>query len=187
MISGTRKPPPISTSSPRDTITSRSRASGAEREQHRGRVVVHDDAGLGAARASEQPAGVLVARPALARLHPVLEVRVAGGDVGCGRERAADPTAPARGSCARSRRWRSRPGAATTPRKRARRAPAASAITSSAATASPSAPRPRVPRRRRPGRSRRATAAGGRRARRRPGRRSGSARRGSPSISCAAA
>ena len=67
MISGTRKPPPISTSSPRDTITSRPRASAAEREQHRGRVVVHDEPGLGAARAREQRAGVLVARAARRR------------------------------------------------------------------------------------------------------------------------
>ena len=57
MISGTRNPPPISTSSPRDTIDLAAARQRAEREQHRGGVVVDDDPGLGAARrASKRPA-----------------------------------------------------------------------------------------------------------------------------------
>ena len=76
MISGTRNPPPISTSSPRDTITDAPARQRREHEQHRGRVVVHDDARLRAARFREQRARVLVARAAHTFGEPVFEVGV---------------------------------------------------------------------------------------------------------------
>ena len=74
---GIRKPPPISTSSPRDTSTERPRAKCREHEHHRGRVVVHDDARLRAARGRERRARVLVPRAAHTLREPVLDVRVA--------------------------------------------------------------------------------------------------------------
>ena len=83
MISGTRKPPPISTSSPRDTTTVAAACQRGEREQHRGGVVVHDQPGLGAARAREQRAGVVVARAAPPGRQVELEVRVRAADA-CG-------------------------------------------------------------------------------------------------------
>ena len=48
-----------------------------EREQHRGRVVVDDERGLGARQAPEERREVVLARAALAALEVVLEVRVA--------------------------------------------------------------------------------------------------------------
>ena len=67
ITSGTRKPPPISTSSPRETITSRPRRERGQHEHRRRRVVVDDDRGLGAGEAAEQRLGVGVARAAPAR------------------------------------------------------------------------------------------------------------------------
>ena len=96
MISGTRKPPPISTSSPRDTTTSRPRASDAEREQHRGRVVVDDDPGFGAARAGEQPPDMLVAGSARVRsLMRYSRFEYDGGDIDRVGERAGAERRPA--------------------------------------------------------------------------------------------
>ena len=51
ITSGTRNAPPISTLSPRDDEHLPARRQRAEHEQHRGRVVVHDDRRLGAGRA----------------------------------------------------------------------------------------------------------------------------------------
>ena len=92
MISGTRKPPPISTSSPRDTTTSRPRAERGERQQHRRGVVVHDQPRLGAARAREQRACVSVARPAPAGRQIELQVRVRAADGVRRRPSASAPT-----------------------------------------------------------------------------------------------
>ena len=76
MTSGTRKPPPISTNSPRDTATPRPRASAASSEQHRRGTVVDDERGFGTARSGQQRSGVVAARPPLAAAEVELEVRV---------------------------------------------------------------------------------------------------------------
>ena len=76
MTSGTRKPPPISTSSPREMITSRPAASALKHQQGRRRVVVDDEGGFGAGEAAQQPLGVHVAAAAGAALDVVFEVRV---------------------------------------------------------------------------------------------------------------
>ena len=58
-----------------------------EREQHRSRVVVDDERRLRAGQAPEQRAEVILARPPLAALEVVLEVRVPGADLRHARER----------------------------------------------------------------------------------------------------
>ena len=77
-----RKPPPISTSSPRETMTSRPAGERREHEQRRRRVVVDDDRRFGAGQAAEQRLGVHVAPPARAAAQVVFERRVASRDLG---------------------------------------------------------------------------------------------------------
>ena len=65
-----------------------------QREEHRGRVVVHDEPGLGAARLGEQRAGVVMARAPPAGVEVVLEVGGGAADgvdlrPGLGAERCA--------------------------------------------------------------------------------------------------
>ena len=131
--SGTRKPPPISTLSPRLTTTSRPAASAASDEQHGGGVVVDHDRRLGAAQPGQQPADVVVPRAPVAGVEVELEVPVAGRlpvaegrppEVGVeqdaggvdhrAQQRPLELAGAARGPT-RDRRPRSRPG----PRRRA--------------------------------------------------------------------
>ncbi len=80
MISGTRNPPPISTSSPRETTTDRSRAS-APSARSTAAALLLTTTPASAPHTREQRAGVLVARAAFPRRQPVLQVRVTGRDV----------------------------------------------------------------------------------------------------------
>ena len=96
-----------------------------EHEQHRGRVVVDDEAGLGAAREREQRAAVVLARAARPGVEPVLDVGVAAG---FGHRRRATASSGARPRFV----WSSTPVALTTGR-----------------AARPVAPRSGPPRRRR--------------------------------------
>ena len=61
-----RKPSPISISSPRETITSRSLAEGGEREQDGGRVV-DDESRFRARQLTEHRRDVILPRPACPR------------------------------------------------------------------------------------------------------------------------
>ena len=79
MISGMRKPSPISISSPRETITSPPRAKGREGEQHSGGAIIHDDSGLGAGEALQQSSSVNVAFAAGPSVQVVLQVGVLRG------------------------------------------------------------------------------------------------------------
>ena len=105
-----RKPSPISISSPRETITSRPSASAREREQHRGRVVVHDERRLGAGQPAQDRGDVILPRAARAVAQVELEVRVAARGLDDLRERLLARAARGRDSCARSRRSRSARG-----------------------------------------------------------------------------
>ena len=80
ITSGIRNEPPISTSWPRETMTSRALAQGCEREQDRGRVVVDDVRGLGLEKRRQERGQQVGALAALARFEVQLEVAVAGGD-----------------------------------------------------------------------------------------------------------
>ena len=71
-MSGTRKPPPISTSSPREMITSRPVRQRRQHQQGRGGIVVDDHRGLGAGQRGDQRLGVHGARSARARGEVVL-------------------------------------------------------------------------------------------------------------------
>ena len=82
ITSGTRNPPPISTSSPREITTSRPGASARQDQHGRGGVVVDDDRGLGAGDRGEQRLGVHRARAARARREVVFEIGVAARDRG---------------------------------------------------------------------------------------------------------
>ena len=66
MTSGTRKPPPISTSSPRETIDFASCRERREHQQRGGGVVVDDDRRFGAGQAAQQRLGMDVAAAAIA-------------------------------------------------------------------------------------------------------------------------
>ncbi len=66
MMSGMRNAPPISISSPRETIASRPLRQRVEHEQHRGGVVVDDRRVLGAGELAQQRAHMIVALAALA-------------------------------------------------------------------------------------------------------------------------
>ena len=66
MMSGTRKLPPISISSPRETIDSLAVGERVEREHQRRRAVVDDERVFGAGQLAEQRRAVHVARAALA-------------------------------------------------------------------------------------------------------------------------
>ena len=153
-----RNPPPISTSSPRLTITSRPAARAVEDEQDRGRAVVDDQRRLGSARPCQQTGGVV--RP------------TAAGAAGPGRTRgSSSPHRVDTPSGARPRLVCSRtPVALITGPSRRRAASRADASARLVADAgSPSA----TPRRWRSGRRRRAADGGARwltsaRARRRP-------------------
>ena len=79
MMSGMRNDPPISTSCPRETITSRPAARAVSIEQHGGGVVVHHHGRLGAGQAAEQRLDVVVAGAPLARLQVVLQGAVGAG------------------------------------------------------------------------------------------------------------
>ena len=78
-----------------------------EREQHRRRVVVDDERRFGSGQASEQAREMILARSALAALEVVLEIRIAGADLGHARERTRLRAALGRGSCGRARPSRS--------------------------------------------------------------------------------
>jgi hypothetical protein len=79
ITSGMRKAPPISTSSPRETMTSSTSArQRGDREQHRGRVVVDHGGGLGAGQRAQQLLDNAVAVAAAAGGQVVLEVVGAG-------------------------------------------------------------------------------------------------------------
>ncbi len=82
-----RKPSPISMSSPRETIDLATLRERGEREENRSRVVVDDERCLRTGQALEERAEVILARPPLAPLEVVLEVRVAGADLGHAGER----------------------------------------------------------------------------------------------------
>ena len=135
MMSGTRKLPPISISSPRDTIASRPVGERVEREHERRRAVVDDERVFGAGELAEQRRAVHIARSALALRR--------GRTPGC-----EQPPAP----CARWRR---------APRRRQRRAAEvrvqhdARRVDDAAAATAARAPRARVGDRRPPTRDRR--------------------------------
>ena len=76
-MSGMRKEPPISTSSPRETTDSLSFASAESAEDDRRGVVVDRERRLRAREAAEEPFDVVVALPALAAVERVFE-RVVG-------------------------------------------------------------------------------------------------------------
>ena len=73
MMSGMRNAPPISISSPRETIASRPLRQRVEHEQHRGGVVVDDGRVLGAGQLAQQAAQMIVALAALAAAEIELE------------------------------------------------------------------------------------------------------------------
>jgi hypothetical protein len=73
MMSGTRKLPPISINSPRDTIDSIPRQA-IQGEDQRGGAVVHDQCILGASQFAEQRRAMHITRTALAGGKIVLEV-----------------------------------------------------------------------------------------------------------------
>ena len=83
-----RKPSPISMSSPRETITSRPSASAASASSTAAALLLTTSAASGTGQALEQRPEVILARPALASLEVVLEVRVAGADLRHARERS---------------------------------------------------------------------------------------------------
>ena len=79
-------------------------ASGSQRrqrEQRRGGVVVHDDRGVGAGEAAEEPFGVRVAMAARAALEVVFEVGVAACDTGHACDGSLATAARVPGSCGR--------------------------------------------------------------------------------------
>ena len=78
IISGIRTPPPISTSSPRETATPRL-AGEPDREQQRRRVVDGDDRVLGAGERDQVCLGGPEPRPASPRVAVELEQGIAGG------------------------------------------------------------------------------------------------------------
>ncbi len=143
MISGMRKAPPISISSPRETIASRPLRQRVEHEQHGGGIVVDDGGVLGAGQLAQQAAHMIVALAALAAAEIEFERdRVAhrrdrGLDRRLGEQRAAEigvqhgageiedrpqaRTAPAL-RAARARRRRRDPALAGSAAVRARRA-----------------------------------------------------------------
>ena len=90
MMSGMRNAPPISISSPRETIASRPWASVLSTEQHRGGIVVDDGRVLGAGQLAEQVAHKVVALAAAAAVEIEFE-----------RDRVAH-----RGDCSLDRRLR---------------------------------------------------------------------------------
>ena len=107
ITSGIRKPPPISTSWPRETIDV---AAGAGQrgggEQHGAGAVVDDDRGLGAGQLAQQRLDVRVAAAALAGREVELEVGVALARRARPRRARRPAAARGRGWCGRSRRWR---------------------------------------------------------------------------------
>ena len=113
MISGTRKPPPISTSSPRDTMTSRPRASAASASSTAAALLFTTIPASAPHTLREQPRrhGRDASR-ASPRVHAVLEVRVRARDLRrVGRIAPWRRAARVRGWCAAGRRSRSRPAA----------------------------------------------------------------------------
>ena len=131
MISGMRTPPPISTSSPRETTTPASPGQPDGESQRRG-VVVRDQRVLGTGQGDEVLLGRAEPRPAAAGLAVELEQRVAG-------RRAAAASIAARGHGARPRFvWRITPVALMTVRRplRGRRTPSSRPRTASARSSS---------------------------------------------------
>ena len=125
MTSGTRKPPPISTSSPARRCTSRPAASAVSTSSAA-------PAQLFTTMASSAPVSAVsgrggrVAAAALALVEVVLEVGVAAGHLGHARHGLAAREARGRGWCAAPRRWRSAPTGALASGARPARGPSAS-------------------------------------------------------------
>ena len=86
MMSGMRKAPPISISSPRETIASRPLAERVEDEQHGGGVVVDDGRVLGAGQLAEKAAHMIVALAAPA----AREIELERDGAAHGRDRGLD-------------------------------------------------------------------------------------------------
>ena len=108
-----RNPSPISISSPRETTTSRPSASAASASSTAAALLLTTSAASAPGQAAEQRREVVLARPALAPLEVVLEVRVAARRPRPPARARRRRAARARGSCARGRRSRSARVAAT--------------------------------------------------------------------------
>ena len=102
MTSGTRKPPPISTSSPRETIDLASARERGEHQQRRGGVVVDDHRGLGAGQPAEQRSAWTSRAAARPAREVVFEVACSRRRARAMRSTAAAAAARGRDSCGRS-------------------------------------------------------------------------------------
>ena len=123
--SGMRKPSPISISSPRETTHLAALGERREREQHRRRVVVDDERGLGAGQPAQDRGDVVLARAARAGVEVVLEVRVAAADLAHALERRLGERRPAEVRVHdHAGRVEDAPQAGARARRRAPRAPA---------------------------------------------------------------